>query len=139
MDGVRVGGEEGGGQSAALGPSPSRPAPCASSSRVFEDEVARDDVPPTGESKGQIMPVRPELELEVVLVASEQEELDDLVVPETVAASGRPGRRRIAVVRGLDLDLDRVAETELDASGFARQQGLVVPGPAKLEAESIHV
>src|SRR5690606_34802883 len=97
-------------------PGPPRPALVRSADGVFDDEVARDDPPPPGEPQRQIMAVGSELELEVLLVAAEQEELDDLVVPEAVAASGRSGRRRIAMPCGLDLDLDRVAESELDRS-----------------------
>jgi Ser/Thr protein kinase RdoA (MazF antagonist) len=107
--------------------------------RVLDGEIARDDPPPTGEAQREVMTVGAELELEVLLVPTEQEELDDLELPEAVATARRPGRRRIAMVRGLDLDLDRRSESELEANELVRSQRLVVPGPAKLEAEPIHV
>ncbi len=138
MDAVRIRSRESRGQRRARRPGPPRPALRASADRVLDDEVARDDVPPPRQTQRQIVAMRTELELEILLVDAEQEELDDLVVPESVAASGRPGRRRIAVTGGLDLDLDGVAESELDRSELAGQQGLVVPGPAKLEVEAFH-
>lgn len=138
MDGVGIGGDEAGRQRRALDPRATRPAIRVDLRRVLDGEITRDDTPPPGKPQREIVAMRSELELEVLLVAAEQEELDDLVVPESVAAPGRSGRRQIIVVRSLDLDLDRITEPELDASELVHAQGLVVPGPAKLEAEAFH-
>lgn len=115
------------------------PARTAALDRVLDGEIAGDDLAATGEAKREIVTVRAELELEVLLVASEQEELDDLEIPEALATARRTGRRRIAMASRLDLDLDRIAEPEVEANVLVRSQRLVVPGPAKLEAEAIHV
>ena len=106
---------------------------------VFDPEIARDDLPPARKRERQEMAVWTEFELEVALVPAEQEELDDLEVPEAIAASRRLRRGGIPVVRCLDLELDRVAQVKLDAGVLVGAERLAIPCAAYLESIARHV
>ncbi len=75
----------------------------------FDGQIARDVLPAAREREREEVAVRAELELEVAIVVAEQEELDDLEIPEPITVSGGRRGRRIAVVGRLDLDLERPA------------------------------
>lgn len=110
---------------------------------VFDPDVARDQPSSTREHEREIVALRAELELEVAIGLAEQEELDDLEVPESFAASGSGRGRRIAVVGRVDLDFDRACAAQVDAQVDAREfvaaKGPAVPGPANLESKALHV
>lgn len=105
-------------------PGPARSAPL---DPEIDREIARDDPPSAFESEGEGVAVRAELELEVAIASAQQEELDDLVVPEPVVSARRTGGRRVAVTRRLDLDLDRVPEAKLDSPVLIREERFAVP------------
>lgn len=138
VDRVGVGGDEIRGKIADACPRAAMPAISAPLDRILDGQIVRDDPSPTREAQGQVMSMRAELELEVLVVLSEQEELDDLEVPEPVTASRRLHRGRIPVVGRLDFDLDRVAESELDARVLVRLERPTVPAAANLEVEAGH-
>ena len=50
----------------------------------LDRDVARDELSTARERKREVVAVRAEFELDVALVAAEQEQLDDLEVPEPV-------------------------------------------------------
>ncbi len=90
------------------------PVGSASFRLELDRQITRDELAAARERKSEEVAVRAELELEIAIVPAEQEELDDLVVPEPIAASGGRRRRRIAVVGGLDFDLDRLFHGRAD-------------------------
>ncbi len=114
------------------------PARPASLHPIIDWNIARDDPPSAFESEGEGVAVGAELELEVAIAFAEQEELDDLVVPEPIESARWAGGRWVAVARRLDLDLDRVAEAKLHAPVLFGAKRFAVPCAAKLEAEAIH-
>lgn len=138
VDRVGVGGDEIRGKIADACACAAVPAASTPLDRVFDGQVVRDDLSPACEAQGQVVAVGAEFELEVLIVPSEQEELDDLEVPEPIAASRRQQRGGIPVVGRLDLDLDRVAESELDAGVLVRVERPTVPAAANLEVEARH-
>lgn len=142
MDRIDVRGAQTGRQTIRREPGPTAPASARALDREVDRDLVRDDMPSAFEREREMVAVGTELELEVAIAVAEQEELDDLVIPESVAAAyGRRGRR-IPVVRRLDLDLDRAArtaiETKLDACALVFRERPAVPGGTNLESISLH-
>jgi len=114
------------------------PARTAAHDLEVEGEVRRDHPASPLEAQREVVAVGPELELEVALAGAEQEELDDLEFPEPVAAARWRGRGRVAVGRRLDVDLERVAERQVDPCALAGRERRAVPRAANLEPEARH-
>src|SRR5262249_54099679 len=92
------------------------------------------DAAPPVEVEHEVVAVRAELDLEIALVRAEEEELDDLVLPEPLGRPGRAHRRRVAVERRVDLEGERVAlEARADEDAFGRRRTLAAPGPSNAQ------
>lgn len=104
--------------------------------------AARDDVASSRELEPQVMSVGAELDLQVAIAVSQQEELDDLEFPERGGGSRRRVGRRVGVKGGVDVNFQLVSvgiETDFDVRELARGERLSVPGAADLEACSFHL
>ncbi len=78
-----------------------------------------------------------ELHLEVALLGSEHEQLDDLEVPEPVRRAGEAGRRGVAVPGRVDPHDQLLAPRERDEDRFGGGHGLAAPGGGDAELHQI--
>lgn len=102
---------------------------------VVELRVAGEQISCAVQLEREVVPVRPELELEVALVCAEQEQLDDLPLPEAIEAASWSGWRVVSVPRGVD-------DNPQSAASRGHLHGSVLEGarrrsiPCRLDAEA---
>ncbi len=109
----------------------------------FDGQIARDELAAARERKREEVAVRAELELEVAIVVAEQEELDDLEIPEPVAASGRatgaPDRRsRVASISTSNVLPVRASIRRSMRANSPRRSGPPFQLLANLESKALH-
>jgi hypothetical protein len=99
-----------------------------------DGEVVAGDLAHAREPDGEVVAVGAELQLKVLAVGGDEEELDDLALPEGGAASGREGRGRVAVEGGVDLDGEGVwGEVEGEGGALVVVERGAVPGVGDVE------
>jgi hypothetical protein len=91
-------------------------------------EPLLDHLPVPLEAQDEVVAARTELDLQVAVSGSCQEELHDLVLPESCRRTRRSRRQGIAVKRGVDPDLPPLlARDDLHGHGLASQGRGSVP------------
>ena len=69
---------------------------------IFDGQASTHGIPSTRELEDEVVSMRAQLDLGVPLSGAENEELDDLVIPQEVRRTGTGRRRRISVVGSPD-------------------------------------
>jgi Ser/Thr protein kinase RdoA (MazF antagonist) len=108
----------------------------------LDRESALYDPTSTPKTKPEKMPMWPQLDLEIALVIAQQEEFDDLELPESLDGSRRKVGGWIAVVGRIHFQFqhpDRSIDGHTDAGGFVRFERFPVPGALDLEVDVAHL
>jgi aspartate kinase len=127
---VRVRAEGSGREQRARHPRLARPTTVAAARDVLDRDRCAHDVAHALELQHQVVSVRPDLDLEVVVpVRAQQEELEHLVLPELPHAADGDGRRRVPAERSVDEHDEIVAiEPRVEVGDLGLVDRGAVPG-----------